>query len=106
MYGGFVLAAEDLRSTPSLGPFAACHFPLSLILFPVISSAIKDQKKYFKWAIRFRLICKIKLYFCQSTEHLLSNRYNKTQKSQFGDVITMKHVFSLIHIRIQARDCR
>lgn len=93
MYRGFVLASEDLGSTPGLGPFAVCHFPPSLILFPVTYSAIKGQKKYFKLSIRFRLICKIKLFFCQSTDHLLSNRYSTTQKSQFGDVITMKHVF-------------
>ena len=47
MYRGFVLVAADPGSIPSLGPFAAVSVALSLIKFPVTSSAelsIKAKK--------------------------------------------------------------
>ena len=53
MYRGFVLAAADPGSTPSMGPFVTVSLPLSLILFPVklfsySINKVKRPKKYLK----------------------------------------------------------
>ena len=44
-YRGFVLAAAAQGSSPGLGPFAACHYPLSQPLSCHVSSCSINKKQ-------------------------------------------------------------
>ena len=73
MYRGFVLAAADEGSTPSLGPFAVCHSPSLSPCFLSKSSAVPSIKPKGPKILKERNLyyCIVKLFSCHLSDFLL-----------------------------------
>lgn len=78
--------ALSLSSSPSLGPSAACHPPLCLILFPVIAKDVPSIKPYrsqkitiFKNLVKLITTIWFTRWSCGSKNHEWNHFKNQTQ---------------------------